>query len=219
MPGGGKGNGCRASASQNVQNDPYRRACGDVNNSTGTRDTPNGLTQEFEVIGAVFCVICFGVMLVYALWKNRRRDAQMVAQALATAAELELAISPTPVQDAHLARARGEDCAICMLPLVPADAADGAAPDGPRAPPLSQCDNGELPHLFHEACLATWIAASVASGRSKPSCPTCKTAFGRVAVRAEGGVARGSIVAVDVEEGADSAGGARGADEASSEAM
>ena len=210
MPGGGKGHGCRASATRNVQNDPC------YTNSTGTRDTPNGLTQELEVLGAVVCMVCFGVLLVYAMWKNRRRDSQMVAQALATAAELELAISPTPVQDAHLARARGEDCAICMLPLVPRDAADRAAPSGPRAPPLSQCANGELPHLFHEACLATWIAASVASGHGKPSCPTCKTAFGRVTERAER--ARNSIVSVDVVEVADSTGGARGADEASSEA-
>ena len=89
MPGGGKGHGCRASATRNVQNDPC------YTNSTGTRDTPNGLTQELEVLGAVVCMVCFGVLLVYAMWKNRRRDSQMVAQALATAAELELAISQT----------------------------------------------------------------------------------------------------------------------------
>ena len=104
-----------------MQNDPC------ITNSTGTGDTPNGLTQELEVVGAVACIFCFGIMLVYAMWKNRRRESQMVAQALATAAELELAISQTPMQDAHLARARDEDCAICMLPLVPRDAADRAA--------------------------------------------------------------------------------------------
>lgn len=105
--------------------------------------------------GIVLCTLVSCGLFAYAMWVQRR----LGATAHARGPPVEPPVEPSAVTlDAVFLEAPELDCSICLERMT---RGDESAP----LKAVSSCEGG---HVFHEACLAEWVAM-----RPARACPLC----------------------------------------------